>query len=54
MKSLVCTAASGANDFTSFGIMGFEGINYVNITVNGRIFHPLNMTTTIKNIKLEE
>lgn len=54
MNSFVCTAARGADDFINFGIMGFEGINYVGITVNGGIFHPLNMTTTSKEIKLEE
>lgn len=50
----VCNAARGTNDFINFSIIGFEGSQHLNIAVKGGIIHPLNMTTTIKNIKLEE
>lgn len=51
---LVCTYANGASNFVNFSIMGFKNKDYCNITVTGGISYPLNMTTTIKKIKLEE
>lgn len=50
----VCTAASGVSSFVGFSIMGFSGMYYCDVSVSGGIFYPLNMTTTIKPIKLEE